>query len=163
MKQGTYPRTERTKKLLREALLRRKQSGEIFGFQSQGAFHNKLSCIDCGKMVSGHSKRCIPCRGISIRGDNHPRWQGGKSTIAQRIRQSKPYKAWRTAVFKRDNFTCTICFKRCGNGKNVTLNADHIKPFSLYPELRLEVSNGRTLCETCHRDTDNYGWKGAFA
>ena len=36
------------------------------------------------------------------------------------------------------------------------LNADHIKPFSLFPELRFDLNNGRTLCVECHKKTDTY-------
>ena len=70
----------------------------------------------------------------------------------QLIRKSLYYKLWREAVQKRDDYTCQICLKRGGE-----INVDHIKPFSLYPELRFEVSNGRVLCVPCHRATPTYG------
>ena len=85
-------------------------------------------------------------------GSDHWNWQGGKTTQAERIRKSTPYKAWRTAVFERDDYTCVLCGVRGG-----VLNADHIKPFALHTELRLDVDNGRTLCVPCHRATDTFG------
>lgn len=63
------------------------------------------------------------------------------------------YKAWRKAVFERDDYTCQVCGVRGG-----VLNADHIKCFAHYPSLRWEVSNGRTLCLDCHKKTANYGF-----
>ena len=62
-------------------------------------------------------------------------------------------KKIRFEVFKRDGFTCQYCGK---SPPGVTLEADHIKPFSTYPELRLELSNGRTLCKSCHSKTSTY-------
>lgn len=86
------------------------------------------------------------------RGDKHPYWKGGVTNVNNNFRKSTLYKKWRQLVFERDNYICQICFKKGGN-----LNADHIKPFALFPELRLELSNGRTLCVQCHKLTDTYG------
>lgn len=81
-------------------------------------------------------------------------WNKGKGTKCSEaliIRRSNEYKLWRTSVFVRDGFTCVFCGVVGGR-----LNADHIKPFSLFPELRLAIDNGRTLCEPCHRTTDTF-------
>jgi 5-methylcytosine-specific restriction endonuclease McrA len=44
-----------------------------------------------------------------------------------------------------------------GKAHGSRLEADHIKPFCRFPELRLVVSNGRTLCKDCHRKTPTWG------
>jgi hypothetical protein len=63
-----------------------------------------------------------------------------------RKRSYPEYDQWRLAVFERDNFTC----QKCGS-LGTTLNAHHVKQYAHHPDLRLEVSNGTTLCESCHR------------
>jgi hypothetical protein len=90
-----------------------------------------------------------------ISGDKHPHWKGGITPINLKIRASLEYKLWRQAVFERDNYTCIWC----GDSKGGNLEADHIKPFALFPELRLAIDNGRTLCKNCHRKTDTWGGK----
>lgn len=94
---------------------------------------------------------------IKFSGINNPQWKGGITPLNHKIRESKEYKQWRKSVFERDNYTCIKCGAKNGLGKTVKLNADHIKRFAQYPELRFELSNGRTLCEPCHRKTDTYG------
>lgn len=76
------------------------------------------------------------------------------TTERELLKNTIEYKLWRESVFKRDNYTCQHCEKRGGK-----LNADHIKSFRDYSELRLDLGNGRTLCEPCHYKTDNYGSK----
>lgn len=88
-------------------------------------------------------------------GSNHPSWKGGITPINKTIRHSKRYALWRTAVFERDNYTCVLC----NSNKSGSLNADHIKPFAYFPELRFAIDNGRTLCVDCHRKTDTFGNK----
>lgn len=81
-----------------------------------------------------------------------PFWKGGLTKQNQIIRESAEYGIWRRAVYERDGYTCVECKIRGGK-----LNADHIKPFALFPEFRFELSNGRTLCVPCHRKTDTWG------
>ena len=93
---------------------------------------------------------------IARRGEGSPNWKGGITPINKRVRNSLEFRLWREAVFSRDNYTCVWCGARNGNGKKIILNADHIKSFALYPELRFAIDNGRTLCIDCHKTTDTY-------
>lgn len=85
-------------------------------------------------------------------GERNHKWKGGVTTKNEADRKCPEYKAWRKAVFERDNYTCVWCGK-VGHGD---IHADHIKPFADYPELRFDVNNGRTLCVPCHKKTDTY-------
>lgn len=57
------------------------------------------------------------------------------------------YKAWRKKVFARDKFKCRMPGCRSGDK---TMNAHHIKKWATFPSLRFVLSNGITLCRTCH-------------
>lgn len=73
---------------------------------------------------------------------------------AAQVRNLPEYKEWRKKVLGRDEFRCI----ECGTEDRASrLEADHIKPFLLYPELIFELSNGRTLCKPCHAKTSTYG------
>lgn len=108
----------------------------------------------CSRKCAGFKKGTIPWnKGIPYYyGAKHHSWKGGVTPINEKIRKSAKYRLWREAVFKRDNYTCVIGGKAHGS----RLNADHIKPFSLYPELHFDITNGRTLCVDCHRVTDSF-------
>lgn len=113
-------------------------------------------CIICGKpfkAAKGKQRRYSTCpdphcRRANKQGARNPNWRGGVTSSRKREMSTKEYRAWRAAVFARDNYTCTLCGKRGGY-----LQADHIKPWAYFPELRYDVSNGRTLCLKCHRQT----------
>lgn len=87
--------------------------------------------------------------------EKHHAWKGGITPLNVKIRNSPEMKEWRRAVFKRDGYACVLGGAAHGN----KLEADHIQKFSDYPELRFELSNGRTLCTDCHKKTDTYGNK----
>ena len=93
------------------------------------------------------------CSGSYHIKENSPSWKGGIKKDKDR-RKSYDCVMWRKSVFERDDYTCQFCGIR-----GAELNADHIKPYHEFPELRSDVSNGRTLCVSCHKKTDTYGRK----
>lgn len=101
-----------------------------------------------------HRRRLSESNKRRVLNGTHNLYKGGVTPANMKLRMSLEYKLWRESVFERDNWTCIWCKKIGG-----TLNADHIKSFSQYPELRFAIDNGRTLCLACHRTTDTFGWR----
>lgn len=113
---------------------------------------DKISLASKGRKFSNeHRIKISIAHKKLVKQGKHHLGDGSKTPINNLIRQSVEYKLWREAIFKRDNFTCVWCGIKGGR-----LNADHIKPFALYPELRFAIDNGRTLCEPCHKTTETY-------
>lgn len=117
------------------------QASLLKGFTMKGKTHNKSARQSIAEALLGKV------------GEDSRNWKGGKSRAYRVGYYSAPYREWRISVFERDNYLCQDCGV---SGSKVYLTAHHIKSFTHYPELRLEVSNGKTLCEPCHSKTDNY-------
>jgi len=125
----------------------------------------KLSNITKEKIARGHIglkptlesrlKNSETNKRIATRGEKHKWYKGGKSKHHKEKYYTAEYKQWRLKVFYRDNFTCQGC-----NNVGGYLTAHHIKSWAKYPELRFEVNNGITLCDNCHKLTDNYMGRG---
>lgn len=90
--------------------------------------------------ISQHNRENGP------KGEECHSYKDGRLAERRDQRFSREYKRWRYDVFVRDRFTC----QECGDNRGGNLRAHHIKLFADHPELRFEVSNGITLCETCH-------------
>lgn len=99
-----------------------------------------------------YSLETLKKRSISMKKTLNASKPVNKRENRRRLMGQMEYRLWRTAVYMRDDYTCQICNIKGGN-----LQADHIKPWSLYPELRYAIDNGRTLCVECHRNTDTFG------
>jgi hypothetical protein len=110
----------------------------------------KIAATRIGKKMSDETKAKILNtkveNGTLPKGPTHPNWKGGKPW--ERFKDPA-YVAWRNAVLKRDGYVCQDCGKQC-NKNEKGLAAHHEKPYATHPELRLEVSNGTTLCRQCH-------------
>ena len=134
------------------------------------------TCIICQKIFNAQPYRAKTARFCSYVcyhkwhiGRNSPVWTDNyKRRFRQRIMELREYKEWRLEVFKRDNFTCV----RCGTLRK-NIEADHIIAFrTLIEQFKIvdidmarnckelwDISNGRTLCKSCHRKTETYGNK----
>lgn len=81
-----------------------------------------------------------------MRGNKNPFWKGGHTNKRIAFMSTAPYREWRKEVFKKDKYRCIIC-----NMNKCYLQAHHIMPFSQFPDQRLNIKNGQTLCIDCHK------------
>lgn len=113
------------------------ENGKISSFEKGRRAWNK------GKIGFGKGHPCY----YKAFGPENKNWKGGDREV-----RGNEHRKWRKRVLERDNRTCQKC-----HTKTDKLHADHIKSWALFPDLRFELSNGRTLCVPCHKATDNYG------
>lgn len=92
-------------------------------------------------------QRCRKCYLENNYGKNHPRY---KPELTDEYRMSKrnstALRQWYYDIKLRDDFTCAIC----GDDRGGNLNAHHFYSYADYPDKRLDMNNGITLCKTCH-------------
>lgn len=161
------------------------RAGQVFTEETR----KKLSLARLGKKLSEEVRKKIslankgrpPNKGSIKGGKKHWNWQKGKTDLLKRLRVSKEYKEWVSAVFNRDYWTCQKCGRHGG-----TMHPHHIKPIARifdnflrhFNQLNTmenkedlmkaarsyqpfwDISNGITLCPGCHRETDTYSRKG---
>jgi len=119
----------------------------------------KCRC-DCGKicyvaarnMLSGNTKSCgclLRKMMMAMKGPLHYGWNEDLTDKERTQGRKIPgYEEWRIQVYQRDEFTC----QKCGDNRGGNLNAHHIEAYADNPSLRIELNNGVTLCEKCHKD-----------
>lgn len=142
----------------------------IFSYPSQKRKYCSPSCRSLytkhpsrnpavGKPLSEEHRIALSIGHIGVQAkEKHPRWKGGTyGTARAEDMASFQYKQWRFAVLSRDGFICVHC------GAKRPLQADHIKPYAQFISLRYDVSNGRTLCISCHQKTPTFGGRSATA
>lgn len=128
------------KKFQKRSPARTKES-RFCGYSCSGKFHISQRVSKLNSPEANLKK--------SLKLDAHPRWKPDRKMA--RGRPSPERRIFKESVLSRDGRKCLWC------GSTKDLIADHIKPYAIYPELRWDINNGRTLCQTCHRKTDTYG------
>ena len=94
------------------------------------------------------SKKCLAkSNSRKNKGEQSCHWKGGITPEFNKIRSSIEYKSWVQAVFARDGYTCQKTGVKGGR-----LVAHHIKNFSKYKELRIDIDNGITLSVESHEE-----------
>ena len=107
-----------------------------------------------------HSDETRRKMSLAHKGERCHFWKGGITAANRAIRSSAEYKIWRDSVFRRDDYTCQICGRR-----GCKLRANHIKRFSEFPDKRIDLNNGVTICKDCdirwvlHREEE---WESYF-
>lgn len=108
-----------------------------------------------------------------MKGSNSPSWKGGKILKKEALRNHSLHKQWHKNVFERDNYTCQGCGKIGGylEVHHIVSLADIVEPFVHIQDwnefmdkvwklpIMTDISNGKTLCIPCHKETDSYGPK----
>lgn len=112
--------------------------------------------ITYGSLRDGH--KCFYCAIESISGENSPHYNHAISEEERALdrRYDSEHHRWRIAVFQRDNFTC----QACGIFERNRVNAHHKDSHHWCIERRHDISNGVTLCVSCHKKFHSeYGYR----
>ncbi len=114
-------------------------------------------CLVCKKefcIQKNREKTAKYCSQQCMGKDNNANWsntrfkKGHKSLVEAKSdgRNSVLWNKWREKVFKRDNYTC----QDCGETERIIILPHHLNSYDDFPKLRLDISNGITLCRSCH-------------
>jgi hypothetical protein len=128
--------------------------------RAEGGKHTIWLCkCDCGRvktvaaqhLLSGAIRSCDCLRAEASRarrGASHPSWRPDLSEGERaRKRNVNRNREWRYAVYGRDEYTCQGCGARGG-----PIEAHHLDAYNKYRRKRFLVSNGATLCASCHEE-----------
>ena len=136
-----YLKTNRPSlKLLSKKYIKQKEKLEFLcneGHEFKMSLDHMLSGEDCPYCYS--KNRC---------GEGHPNYNPNlteEDRDRNRLYKEGGNGLWVKTVYAKDNFTCQIC------GEKRHLNAHHLDGYHWAKEKRLELLNGVTLCEDCHK------------
>lgn len=139
------------------ALLQEKGFVPLFDVSDISTVAQKVKCIgSCGHiicttlaaMLSSKTSMCLSCTRHIHDGENNYNWKGGYEDKRIKFRKTFAFKQFVKDVLKRDNYTCQIC----GIGsKGAKIVVHHKDGYNWCVHRRVDVDNGITLCEDCHK------------
>lgn len=96
------------------------------------------------------TKSCGCYHKEKITGKNNSNYRHDLSDEERKLSKERHYlpetKIWANTIKYLDNHTC----RKCGRNRG-KLNSHHIYNWLDYPNLRLNLDNGITLCDKCHK------------
>lgn len=128
----------------------------------------KVQCDYCGKifdvvyhdyLLNNHDGKtyCNHCASTAlISGKNHYKWNPNKTNEERVIARDYPeYKNFVQKVLARDNYICQCCGDNHGK-----MEVHHLDGYDNHKDKRIDVSNGITLCSSCHGNFHKHYGKG---
>ena len=124
--------------------------------------HYKPICKRCYLISEEHrlkkSGENNPMYGVSRKGKDHPNWKSDKTNFERINGRCLPgLNNWKKDVKERDNYTCQCC-GFIGKENDGKLRAHHLNNYLDFPEQRLDINNGITLCKDCHSSANGYSY-----
>ena len=145
--------------LFRQKRLKQRFCSLRCGYQYKTFSRPMIECRQCKKrfIIKNTSENphfcCKKCFHQWYRGENRSTWKRETRGLLE-TRKLTIYQNWRKTVLIKDGYTC----QKCGL-KLAKLVVHHIQPFKDYPDLRITVSNGQTLCSDCHKKTHDGNYR----
>lgn len=95
-----------------------------------------------------HSEETKAKMSENRKGNKNSNYKGNKTVFIRKMRRTKEYVHWRKAVIERACGKCEIC------GRNLPLEAHHIR--SIHKDISgiYDLENGQALCNDCHLIAD---------
>ena len=134
----TYFKSPEHRAIIHESQIGRKMPDHV---------KSALIAVSRTRVKSPEEKRKIAAAHTGPKNSN---WRGGTSSRnGKMIRRICGMATWSKKILARDDRTCQLCGIR--NTGRKKMHAHHILPYADYPENRLDLENGVTLCKHCHR------------